>query len=135
MASVQKYIMAWTTADGRRVEDQLFTAEHISHKLAELERAECREINIVSIDPKRLYEPEVFYTGGGIWLAAMWLNEHEYAIVDNCWKYCLSYYDDSEDEYEFHGMNMLTSVDEEDMTDADKAIWTKLCDALDREAE
>lgn len=41
-----KYNLSWTTKDGRRVENQLFTAEHISHKLANLEQEECTSIKI-----------------------------------------------------------------------------------------
>lgn len=48
-----KYNLSWTTKDGRRVENQLFTAEHISHKLAELEQAECSSISLESIDRGR----------------------------------------------------------------------------------
>lgn len=46
-----KYNLSWITKDGRRVENQLFTAEHISHKLAELEQAESSSIRLESIDP------------------------------------------------------------------------------------
>ena len=45
-----KYILSWTTKDGAGVENQLFTAEHISHKLAELESAECTSIKLESCD-------------------------------------------------------------------------------------
>lgn len=42
------YLISWTTADGRRIADQRFTAEHISHKLAELEQSKAENITIVS---------------------------------------------------------------------------------------
>lgn len=43
------YLISWTTADGRRIADQRFTAEHISNKLTELERSNAKDINIESV--------------------------------------------------------------------------------------
>ena len=40
------YKMSWTLADGRRVENQLFTAEAVSGKLLELESWRARDIKL-----------------------------------------------------------------------------------------
>lgn len=43
-------------------------------------------------------KPEVFYTGGGIWLAEMNLQNGTYAVVDSDYKECLSIYKYTDDE-------------------------------------
>ena len=40
------YKMSWTLADGRKVENQLFTAEAVSGKLLELESWRARDIKL-----------------------------------------------------------------------------------------
>ena len=49
-----KYYLSWTNKDGSKVDKQLFTAEHISHKLIELERSRCTSIKV-----EQLSEDEV----------------------------------------------------------------------------
>lgn len=136
MSNVQKYMMAWTTADGRRITDQLFTAEHISHKLAELESANCRDILVESITQKDITKPEVIYTGGGIWLAVkrMENDPHIYAVVDDFWENCVTYYDDRYDDYEFACQQMVDSRADDEMSDADKVLYKTLYAALKRES-
>ena len=43
-------------------------------------------------------KPEIFYTGGGIWLAEMNLQNGTYAVVDSDYKECLSIYKYTDDD-------------------------------------
>lgn len=73
---------------------------------------------------------EVFYTGGGIWLAAKHIADHLYAVVDNDFDECLTYYDDREEDEKFACQNMVESIGIDEMGVADRAIWEELHTAL-----
>lgn len=58
---------------------------------------------------------EVFYTGGGIWLAEMDLQNGTYAVVDSDYHDCLSIYNLTDDEpYMPEDMIFSKSVDQLD---------------------
>lgn len=83
---------------------------------------------------------EAFYTGGGIWLSAMYVSKHTYAIVDNDYKDCVTYYDDHadiEEDQEFGCFDMVRSVcvGDEDYTEQDEAIRLELLQELKEEME
>lgn len=42
------YVMCWTTSNNRRVINQIYTAEHIANKLAQLEQEGSHHIRIDS---------------------------------------------------------------------------------------
>lgn len=44
------YKMSWTTKDGTRVENQLYTAEYITHQLLSLEEWGATNIEIKSVE-------------------------------------------------------------------------------------
>ena len=90
-------------------------------------------------------KPEVFYTGGGIWLSAMWLDENHYAVTDNdltmggYWIY--DHREEDQDE-EFpcqdvvgERYNAYYAADEFRMTDEERYTFFRLHDALLREAD
>ena len=83
------------------------------------------------------YEPCVFYTGGGIWLAARYLTsyDHIYAVVDSDCPDCITFYDDRYDDdpnvYECQVMVDSRGLDE--MTLSDKVVWEELKEALEKE--
>lgn len=47
-----KYEMSWTQKDGTKIEGQIFTAEHITRKLLELESYGAKDIIIKSVKCK-----------------------------------------------------------------------------------
>lgn len=80
-------------------------------------------------------KPEVMYTGGGIWLCAMWLDNNRYCVVDNdCDQIfdecdCITFYDHSEnedDDIEFPCQNMVNEVCVPDMTDEQRSYYETL---------
>lgn len=49
-----KYYLSWTNKDGSKVDKQIFTSEHVSHKLQELEQSKCASIKIEQIEKEEL---------------------------------------------------------------------------------
>lgn len=89
-------------------------------------------------------KPEVFYTGGGIWLSAMWLDENRYAVTDNSGYmdgFCIYDHREEDQDTEFPCQNLvgekcLTETDGEcKMTDEDRYTFFRLHNALLREAD
>lgn len=83
-----------------------------------------------------LYTATAYYTGGGIWISAKYIDDIHYAVVSNCDDdFVLSYYelDDDEREYDdiFPCINMTRSVSLEEMTKDDLILWKELKTALD----
>ena len=78
---------------------------------------------------------KVMYTGGGIWLAVMRVeaDPHVYAVVDNDWCDCITFYDDRGDDYEFACQQMLDSRGLDEMSGADRVLYDMLKEALERE--
>lgn len=77
---------------------------------------------------------EVFYTGGGIWLAAKYVDDRHYYVLDNDF-YGLGYYDHTQedDDLDFPCQNMIDSWDCEDLPETIKPIYQELHDALLRD--
>lgn len=89
-------------------------------------------------------KPEVFCTGGGFWLSAMWLDENRYAVTDNdmgMGGFCIYDHREEDQDTEFPCQNMvgeryLWETDETySMNDKDRYIFFRLHDALLREAD
>ena len=51
------------------------------------------------IDEEYGCEIEVFYTGGGIWLAEKDLNNGTYAVISSDWQHCLNIFKNAEEKY------------------------------------
>ena len=80
-------------------------------------------------------EASAFYTGGGIWLSAMYIDATHYAVVGSDFDRALSFYDhDGEDDDEFFPcQNMTDSKVVNEFSDADKAIYAQLVNELKRQ--
>lgn len=78
-------------------------------------------------------EIEVFYTGGGIWIAENHLNNNTYATIDNDFIGCLTIYKDSNEEEKYTPENMLYSASVEDLDENNKKIYESLLYALQTE--
>ena len=78
---------------------------------------------------------DVFYTGGGIWLSAAYVEPNVYCVVDSDWDDCLTWYDhNGEDELdEYPCQNMTASKNVADLDAGEMKIYTLLHDALLRE--
>lgn len=75
---------------------------------------------------------EVFYTGGGIWLAEAIINDKgDYAVVNNECPEVLSIYHKAEDKYMEEDMYLSKPWDELNVENAD--IHARLCLALQKE--
>lgn len=74
-------------------------------------------------------KPEVFYTGGGIWLAEMNLQNGTYAVVDSDYKECLSIYKYTDDE-PYMPDDMIFSKGVDQLDSEQMKIYNKLLAAL-----
>ena len=86
-------------------------------------------------------KPEVFYTGGGIWISAISIDETHYYTTDNDSEGWLYIYDrtgeDTEDEfgeYEFPCQNIVGEIHKSQMDEEQKAYYRLLRKALQDEA-
>lgn len=79
-------------------------------------------------------KPEVFYTGGGIWLAELDLQNGTYAVVDSDYHECLSIYRYSEDGEQYMPEDMIFSEDVKSLDLEQMKIYNKLYEALKKEA-
>jgi len=98
----------------------------------------CREM----LDKKRdLFKPETFYTGGGIWISAMWVDSTHYVTIDGDDRHddlsnderFLYYYDSTYDdppEYvgEFQCMNLIWQKDFSEMSEDERKWYDMLLD-------
>ena len=73
---------------------------------------------------------EAFYTGGGIWLCGMHINENEYYTIDNeCedidGEDYLNFFshDGEDDDIDYPTQNLIWSKSVEELTDEEKAIY------------
>lgn len=76
-------------------------------------------------------KPEVFYTGGGIWLAEMDLGNGTYAVVDSDYDTVISIYrypEDGEEQYMPEDMVFSEDIHNVDLEMA--KIYRKLYEAL-----
>lgn len=74
-------------------------------------------------------KPEVFYTGGGIWLAEMNLQNGTYAAVDSDYKECLSIYKYTDDE-PYMPDDMIFSKGVDQLDSEQMKIYNQLLAAL-----
>ena len=84
----------------------------------------------------RVGVPEAFYTGGGIYISAMYVDENIYYAIDNDWyDDCFAIYDHrgEDDDVEFPCQNMVDSKNVADATEEEKRIYAILKAALDKE--
>lgn len=72
---------------------------------------------------------EVFYTGGGIWLAEMDLQNGTYAVVDSDYPECLSIYNYTDDE-PYLPEDMIFSKGVDQLDSEEKKIYNQLLAAL-----
>lgn len=72
---------------------------------------------------------EVFYTGGGIWLAEMDLQNGTYAVVDSDYPECLSIYNYTDDE-PYLPEDMIFSKGVYQLDSEEKKIYNQLLAAL-----
>lgn len=87
------------------------------------------------------FEPEVIYTGGGIWLACAYVDEHRYAVVENDYDTAaefLTLYDDTDEDaaqctIEYPCQSMVWSKDLDELTDEERGWYESLKGALLRE--
>lgn len=94
------------------------------------EQTKVQDIGSNAKDNKGIANVEVFYTGGGIWLAAKYIADHVYAIVDSDFDECITYYDDRDEDEKFACQNMVESIGIDEMGVADHSIWEELHTAL-----
>lgn len=72
---------------------------------------------------------EVFYTGGGIWLAEMDLQNGTYAVVDSDYHNCLSVYNYTDDE-PYLPEDMIFSKGVDQLDSEQMKIYNQLIAAL-----
>ena len=113
------------------------TLNQINDKLEEVLFL-VRQYNYIRVEAVKEFndpKPEVFYTGGGIWLSAMYVDDHHYYVVDNDWE-CLSYFDNSEeDDTNYCCQNMVWSKDKSELNPDELKVYTELKEALEQEAD
>lgn len=83
-------------------------------------------------------KPEVFYTGGGIWVSAMYIDEYHYIATDNCEYedgFCI--YDRMEEDGEFNDMfplmNVIDDAQKDNFTEQERVYYNILRAALEKE--
>lgn len=72
---------------------------------------------------------EVFYTGGGIWIAEMDLGNGTYAVVDSDYNECLSVYNLTDDE-PYLPEDMIFSKGVDQLNSEEKMIYNQLLASL-----
>lgn len=82
-------------------------------------------------------EPEAFYTGGGIWLSAMYVNDHLYAVVSSEDDDCLSLYSHNweDKDIDFPCQNMLWSAEFSKLENEAKLVYGHLYAKLKEEMD
>lgn len=83
----------------------------------------------------RIGKAEAFYTGGGIWISAMWIDENRYCTMDNSdYDDTLVTYDnrDEDDDIEFPCQNPVDFKHIDDMDENEKRIFCALKAELER---
>lgn len=125
--------------------DAVWFADASAVKYYFIGESDCLLLNCkMFLDDKALEQKvgkmDVFYTGGGIWICAMWIDEHHYIAIDNDWYadgFCI--YDrreeDDDPEIEFPCEYMIGEKLKKDFTDEDKANYKRMKEALDKEVK
>lgn len=73
--------------------------------------------------------PEAFYTGGGIWISAMYVDENRYYAIDNdYWEnsFCIYDHTGEDQDTDFPCQNVIGFLDFCDMSAEEKKIYRKL---------
>jgi len=86
------------------------------------------------IEPKR--KAEAFYTGGGIYISAMYVKENIYYAIDNDWyDDCFAIYDhrNEDQDTDFPCQNMIGFKEKSEFSAEDHEIFAQLKAALDHE--
>ena len=95
---------------------------------------------------RELFKPEAFYTGGGIWLSAMYVDDTHYVVVDNEDRFdiddserCLTMYDATKDDDpadvgEFQCMEFVWSKNLSDLSNRERRWYKMLLAELKKEA-
>lgn len=84
------------------------------------------------------FKPQAYYTGGGYWLCAMYLDDINYVVISNeDDDFGLSYYIHDEedmacDDIEFPCYHWVKFVPLEEMTKGEILLWKSLKDELER---
>lgn len=96
------------------------------------EKLEAVLNEIKAYEKIRCAGPKVFYTGGGIWLSAKYIDDTHYFIVDNDCDDCLTYYDhtNEDEDSEFPCQNMIYSWSLDEIPEEYKEIYKELHAAL-----
>lgn len=80
--------------------------------------------------------PEAFYTGGGIWISAMYVDENIYYAIDNDFyedSFCIYDHRGEDQDSDFPCQNAIGFMDYCSMSAEEKEIYRKLKKALDKE--
>ena len=75
---------------------------------------------------------EVSYTGGGVWIAEMDLQDGTFAVVDSDYPLCLSVYNKSNEDEQYMPDNMIFSCEAAQLNDDYVIIYNKLVRALEQ---
>lgn len=78
---------------------------------------------------------EVFYTGGGIWLAETYIDEITYAVVNSEHPEFLSIYESYEDDEKYLPDDMIVSKHRDELFGYRAGLYRKLVDELKRHSE
>ena len=93
----------------------------------------------IATELKKPSKPEVFYTGGGWWLSAMYgEGGQHYFVVDNQYPDCLTCYDHygEDDDTDYPCQNMVWSVEKKDLSKFQlKTYYKPLLAALKKEVD
>lgn len=76
---------------------------------------------------------EVFYTGGGIWLSEINLQNGTYAVISSDFPECLSIYNYVEDENQYMPEDMIFSGSVKELNEEQTKIYNQLLIALKKE--
>lgn len=101
------------------------------------QRYEYVSFNTETPQPESWIFADVFYTGGGIWLSAAYVDNFVYCVVDSDADDCLTWYDRSEEgndaDSDYPCVNMIASKNVDDLNAGERKIYDFLHDALLRE--
>lgn len=77
---------------------------------------------------------EVYYTGGGVWIAEKDLQNGTFATVDTDCVDCLTIYKDTTEEERYTNDNMIYSADKNELNEEHKKIYDELLKAIRKQA-
>lgn len=73
---------------------------------------------------------DVFYTGGGIWLAEMELTNNHYAIVNSEYPEYFAIYEYAEEDGQYYPEDMILDQHKDELSEEHKKVYEKLLIAL-----